>query len=798
MKFTLSWLKDFLDTDAPLDSIVETLTRVGLEVEEVVNPADALRDFVVVDVLEAEPHPDADKLRVCQVTDGSEILQIVCGAPNARKGMKAVLGKAGTYVPGADITLRKSKIRGVESNGMMCSASELNLGDDHDGILDLPDDAVAGQSYADYAALDDPMIEIAITPNRQDCLGVYGIARDLAAAGLGPLKPYVVPTIEESFDTDTKTEISEDALQSGACSAFFGRSFRNVKNGESPDWLKQRLTSVGQQPISALVDITNYFSISFARPLHVYDADKVGPVLTARVATPGESVETLDAKTYETQGGETLIADAAGPQGFAGVIGGLASGVSETTTRVFLECALFDPIITAMTGRKHQIETDARYRFERGVDPVFAEDALAMASQMVLDLCGGEAGKAQQAGAASWDKAPLTLRPSRVERLGGVAVSVDQMTSILTSLGFGVSGSDPLTVTIPSWRVDIEGEADLVEEVLRIYGYDDVPSVTLPARGNSFAPSLPQDTLKTRAARRLLAKRGLNEVVTWSFLSEDPAKLFGGGGDDIRVDNPISALLSHMRPSALPNLLDAAARNEDRGADSISLFEVGPAYENDTPEGQKLIAAGVRTGTVAPRHWAGDAREVDVFDAKADCLALLEELGAPIANLQVMDGAGDVFHPGRSGTLRLGPKAILARFGEFHPRVLQTMDVDGRSVGFEVYLDALPARRKTISRGALEVSNLQSVTRDFAFLMPRSTDVQPLIRAVKGADKAHITEIGIFDVYEGKGISEDEKSVGLYVRLEPQSETFSDTEIDAISAKIVAAAEKAVGARLRA
>jgi len=812
MKFTLDWLKDYLDTDADLTTITDTLTRIGLELEGVHNPADALRDFVIVDVLEAVPHPDADKLRVCQVSDGKTTDQIVCGAPNARSGMKAVLGRPGTYVPGADITLKVSKIRGVESRGMMCSGAELNLGDDHEGILDLPDDAVAGTSYADYAGLDDPVIEIAITPNRQDCLGVYGIARDLAAAGLGTLKTPDLPNIAASTQSPLQPEISPDAMESGACTGFYGRYFEGVTNGESPDWVQRRLQAVGQQPISALVDVTNYISLSFARPLHVYDADKLTGNPVARLAVEGETFVALDGKTYTARGGETVIADDAAVLGFGGIIGGEASGCTASTKNVLLECALFDPIATATTGRKHQIDTDARYRFERGVDAEFVEPGLALASQLILDWCGGKASGVVAAGKAAWDAPVIGFRPARVAELGGFDVTAQDCKAILERLGFTVNGTaDRFDVTVPSWRVDIEGEADIVEEVLRITGYDNVPSVDLPPLDRSFQPTLSLAQRRSRSARRALAVQGMHEVVTWSMLTEDAARHFGGGGADLEVANPISNLLAVMRPTPLPNLLEAAKRNQDRGAGATALFEVGPAYENDTPAGQRLVASGVRSG-VSDRHWAETARSVDVFDAKADALAALAAAGAPVDNLQVYgdagfgagaDGAGgasnggDVFHPGRSGTLRLGPKTILARFGEFHPKTLKAFDIDGRAVGFEVYLDQIPERKRAASRGAMDVTNLQRVSRDFAFVIKADVAVQGLVRAIRGADKTFIRDIAVFDVYQGKGIADDEKSIGICVTLEPKSETFSEADLEALSEKIVAAGAKAVGARLR-
>lgn len=796
MKFTLSWLKDYLETDAPLTDLTDTLNRIGLEVEEVTNPADALAPFIIAEVLEADPHPDADKLKVCKVSDGTDIHQIVCGAPNARKGMKAVLGKPGTYVPGADITLGARKVRGVESAGMMCSARELELGDDHDGIIDVPSDAPVGARYIDYAGLDDPVIEIAITPNRQDCLGVYGIARDLAAAGLGALKPYTVPEISEKDVSDKITV--KPQTDTDDCSLFLARGFTGVKNSDSPKWLQDRLKAVGQKPISALVDVTNYISLSFGRPLHVYDAAKVSGNLTARKAVAGEGFTALDGKRYETIGGETVIADSTGVQGFGGVIGGEHTGVSEGTTEVVLEVALFDPISTAMTGRQHQLITDARYRFERGVDPLFVYDGMALASQLILDLAGGTAGPIMQAGPDPVFDSTVSFRPARVGTLGGLDLSADTCAEILSRLGFAIDRlADVWAVTVPSWRVDIEGEADLVEEVLRIHGYDHIPSVPLPGTDHKAGDTLSLNQKRARTTRRTLAARGLHEAVTWSFTSKVAAAAFGGGGEELVVDNPISSELDAMRPSILGNLAMAAQRNKDRGEGDVGLFEVGPAYENDTPEGQRLVAAGLRGGNTGAKDWRADSRPVDVFDAKADAEAVLKALGVPVQNLLVME-APAYYHPGRSGTLRLGPKKILATFGELHPRVLKTLDVAGPVAAFEVTLDAVPeARKKDTAKPALALSSLQSVTRDFAFVAKRDTRTADLIRAIRGSDKQAVTDVRLFDIYEGAGVEEGYVSLAVAVTLTPADKTFTDAEIEAISQKILAAAQKSVGATLR-
>lgn len=798
MKFSLSWLKTHLETDATIDEIVRTLNAIGLEVDTVENAAEKLAPFTVAEVLSAEKHPDADKLKVCQVSDGTNQMQIVCGAPNARTGIKVVLGQPGDYVPGIDVTLKKATIRGIESNGMMCSYRELELGDDHDGIIELDDSAVVGQSFVDHAQLDDPVVDIEITPNRQDCLGVRGIARDLAAARLGVLKDTKPASVSGSFDSDIGVSLKLDDDNASACSLFLGRKFTGVKNGPSPQWLQDRLTSIGLRSISTLVDITNFITHDLGRPLHVYDAAKLNGDIQVRVAKAGESFLALDDNDYTCEGGETVIADDASVLGFGGIIGGEASGCSLETTDVVLECALFDRIKTAVTGRKHGIISDARYRFERGVDPLFAMEGFEIASQMILDLCGGSASTMFSAGKEpGWDKT-VSFRSERVRTLGGLDIAAADSISILEKLGFAVSGNDPYTVNVPSWRVDVEGEADIVEEVLRIRGYDDIPSVQLPVLNHKAGTTLNDSQKKARRVKRRLATVGLHEVMTWSFMRRDFAALFDGGDQSLVVDNPISSELDCMRPSVLPNLMQAAQRNKDRGLDGIALFEVGPTYETDSDDGQHLVAAGVRVGESGPRHWSLSQSPVDAFDAKRDAIAALEAAGAPTANLQVFADAAPWYHPGRSGTLRLGPKNILARFGELHPGVMKAMDIDGPIVGFEVMLDAIPAaKRKNANKGALSLSNLQSVERDFAFLLSVDRPVADLVRAAKGADKAAIADVSVFDVYEGKGVPDGQRSIAISAVFEPKTETFSDQEIEALSAKIIAAVEKAVGATLR-
>jgi phenylalanyl-tRNA synthetase beta chain len=798
MKFTLNWLKDYLDTDTSLQEILDTLNAIGLEVEDVTDPADKLGAFTIAEVVDAVKHPDADKLKVCTVNTGSETITVVCGAPNARKGMRAVLGRPGDYVPGLDVTLALRKVRGIESNGMMCSAAELELGEDHDGILDLDTDAPVGESYITWAGLDDPVIEIAITPNRQDCLGVYGIARDLAAAGLGTLKHPATPNIASNTASNTIAEINLPDDASNACSHFIGRKFTGVKNGDSPDWLKARLKAVGQKPISALVDVTNYISIDLGRPLHVYDADKLKGNLQARLANKDEKFTALDDKEYTCNGGETVIADDENILGFGGIIGGLDSGCTETTTNVVLEVAYFDPIRTAMTGREHNIITDARYRFERGVDPDFLYRGLSIASQMILDHCGGSASTMFEAGSTPEWKRTVLFRPDRVKTLGGMDIDASTSTSILENLGFEVTDGTPLTIHVPSWRRDIDGEADIVEEVLRINGYDNIPSVQLSDTNRKAGSTLSLQQKRARAIKRRLASEGMFEAVTWSFMRQKDAALFADTTDTLIVDNPISSELDYMRPSILANLLQAAQRNHDRGVENMQLFEVGPVYLDDSEKGQLLVATGIRTGKNTARHWNTDVETVSAFDAKADAIAALEAIGAPTGNLQVYAEAPDYYHPGRSGTLRLGPKNILANFGEIHPHVLKELDVNGPAVSFEIFISNVPAPKKSgAAKGALHVSNLQSVKRDFAFLLDKDIAAGTLLKAIKGADKNVISDVNIFDIYEGKGVPEGQKSLAVTVTLEPSKETFTDQILDAIAEKICNAAKKATGATLR-
>jgi len=797
MKFTLSWLKEHLDTAADAATIGETLTAIGLEVDALTDKAAQLAPFTVAYVKHAEKHPNADKLRVCTVETGRGEVQVVCGAPNARAGIKVVFAAPGTVVPGTGLELKKGVIRGVESAGMLCSAREMGLGQDHDGIMELPADAPLGQPFAPVVGADDALFEIGLTPNRADCAGIRGIARDLAAAGLGRLKDLDAPAVDGAYDSPIKVHFDLHGEFAGACPLFIGRHFRGVKNGPSPKWLKDRLESIGLRSISTLVDITNLFTFDLARPLHVFDAGKVRGDLVVRPSKAGETFRGLDGKDYALDAGMTVICDESGVVSLGGVMGGEGTGVAEETTEVFLEVALFDPVRTAMTGRKTGIISDARYRFERGLDPAFALKALNLATRMILDLCGGEAARPVMTGSVPEWRRQIAFRPARVEGLGGVHVDFGRQEAILRALGFEVAkGGESWTVVPPSWRGDVEGEADLVEEVLRIHGLDNVPALPMPRLDAMTRPAVTPKQRATLLAKRLLAGRGMDEAVTWSFMSSRQAGLFGPVAPELRLANPISSDLDVMRPSLLANLASAAGRNAARGYPDAALFEVGPAYRHIRPDGQDLVAAGVRAGHT-PRHWAAPQRPVDAYDAKADAVALLEGLGAPLDKLQTTTDAPDWYHPGRSGVLRLGAN-VLARFGELHPAVLEALDVKGPVVGFEVFLDALPQRKaKDPARPKLSLSAFQPVRRDFAFLVDAGIEAEKLVRAAKGADKALIGEVAVFDVYTGKGVDPGRKSVALQVTLQPTEKTLTDEEIEAVGARIVAAVAKATGGSLR-
>jgi phenylalanyl-tRNA synthetase beta chain len=796
MKFTLSWLKDHLDTDASVDKIADTLTHIGLEVEGVEDKAKDLAAFTVAHVVSAEKHPNADKLRVCIVDTGTEKLQVVCGAPNARAGMKGVFARSGTVIPATGLELKKSAIRGVESNGMLCSEREMGLSQEHDGIIDLPADAPVGKPFAEVLGLLDPVIEIKLTPNRPDCTGVRGVARDLSAAGLGRLKAEQPVRINARFNNTVQIGLRfEDAAKS-ACPVFAGRLVRGVKNVPSPAWLQQRLKAVGLRPISALVDITNLISLDRARPLHVYDADKLKGEIHARLARKGETLLALDGKTYTLDEEMCVIADDSGVLGLAGVMGGETTGVTEATTNVFIESAWFDPVRTARTGRELGINSDARYRFERGVDPDYVAEGLDLATRYVIELCGGEPSDMTVAGRAPDTKRDITFDPALVERLCGVKMHQAEAMSILDRLGFrAVVGT---RVAVPGWRPDVHGPADLVEEVIRIHGLDKVPSTPLPR-----SPAIPQPVLtpmqkRVRAAKRTLASRGMSEAMTWSFVAQAQANLFGGVPEALILANPISADLDAMRPSVLPGLLAAFQRNAARGQKDLAVFEVGPQFHGADPGQQTTAAAGLRMGA-GPRHWSRQSWAADVFQAKADVFAVLEACGMSPESAQTTLDAPAWYHPGRSGVLRLGPKNVIAYFGELHPRVLKAFDLQGPVAAFEVVLEALPAAKAkpTKTKPRLEISDYQAVERDFAFLLKSAVPAADVVRAAMTSDRALIETVSVFDVYEGKGVEPGMKSLAISVRLQPKDRTLSDADIDAVSAKIVAAVTKACGATLR-
>ncbi|HEX8214682.1 MAG TPA: phenylalanine--tRNA ligase subunit beta, partial [Allosphingosinicella sp.] len=789
--FTLPWLKEHLETDADLAAIVETLTSIGLEVEGVENAAEKLAPFTIAQVLTAERHPQADKLQVLTVDTGQgEPVQVVCGAPNARAGLKGVFGAPGAYVPGSDITLKVAAIRGVESRGMMCSVRELELGEEHDGIIELPEDAPVGAPYAGWAGLDDPVIDVAITPNRQDAMGVHGIARDLAAAGLGALKPVKAEEIADSFPCPV--EIRTDDPE--GCPAFYGRVIRGVKNGASPVWLQQRLKAVGQRPISALVDMTNYIMLSYGRPLHVYDLAKLTGALVARKARDGEEMLALNGKSYVLDPSMTVIVDDARVHDIGGIMGGEDSGVTEDTTEILIECAYFDPETIARTGQKLGLTSDARTRFERGVDPDFVEPGLALATSLAIELAGGEASEIVRAGSPPALDRIVSYRPQRCEELAGVAVPEERQRDVLARLGFEVEQGEAWQIKVPSWRRDVTGSADIVEEVVRIEGLDAVPSTPLPRAPGVARPTATAEQLLERKVRRTAAARGLNEAVTWSFIGEQEAAPFGGSA--WTLDNPISEEMKAMRPSLLPGLLAAARRNMDRSADSVRLFELGRRYLED---GERPTLALVLAGNRSGRHWrSGKAQGFDAFDAKAEAMAILAAAGAPVENLQALEGAAGVYHPGRSARLALGPKNALAEFGELHPATLNAFDLEGPVVAAEIFLDSIPQKRGTGQmRTAYAPPSLQAVKRDFAFLLPLETPADQLLRAVRGADKAAIASASLFDVFTGQGVAEGQKSLAVEVTLQPGEKSFTDEELKGISDRIVAAAAK-LGAQLRA
>ena len=794
MKTTIGWLKTHLDTDAPVAEIVDRLVMLGHDVEGVESRAESLEPFTVASVVSADRHPNADRLKVCLVDTGKAQVQVVCGAPNAHAGMKGVFAPAGTVIPRTGALLQETVIRGVASHGMLCSAYELGLGEDHEGIIELPQDAPVGEPYVSYAGLGDIVLDIKVTPNRADCLGVRGIARDLAASGLGRLEPLDATPVAGCFRSPIGIHIEDHS----ACPLFLGRHLRGVRNALSPDWLRRRLEAIGLRPISALVDITNFLTYDLNRPLHVFDAGRLTGDLTVRFARPGETLLALNGQEYALDTEMTAIADKAGVQSLGGVIGGEATGCSEATTEVFIEAALFDPVRTAATGRKLNISSDARYRFERGLDPAFVGDGIEIATRLMLDLCGGEASEIVTGGAAPDWRRHYVLRPDRPATLGGLEVSPKESAAILTALGFVVErlAGDNLAAEPPSWRGDIEGEADLVEEVVRVKGYDQIAAVPLDRDTALSRPSLTPAQRRAELVRRSLAARGLTEAVTFSFISAREAELFGGAKPELRLVNPISADLDAMRPSLLPGLVAAARRNADRGFPDVALFELGPLYRDDTPAGQALVAAGLRAGHTGPKHWREKEREVDLYDVKSDALAALAAIGASAEGVQVSADPPGWYHPGRAATLRLGNK-VLGAFGELHPAVIDALDVRPPLAGFEVFLDSVPEPRTGRAKLPVQLSVFQPIERDFAFVVDRELPAENLLRAARGVDRKLVNEIRLFDIYQGVGLPESKKSLAITVVLQPQERTLTDAEIEGFSQRLIAQVEKATGGQLR-
>ena len=806
MKITLSWLKDHLETSASLTELTEKLSSMGLDVEGVDDPAAKLAAFTIARVIEAKRHPNADKLQVCKVDTGSGVVEVVCGAPNAKTGMIGVFAPTGSYIPGTRITLEARPVRGIVSQGMLVSERELELSDDHEGIIEL-DPALAGklgQRYADVLGLADPVIDVKLTPNRPDCTGVRGIARDLAAAGLGTLKPEKkIAAVEGDYDCpiDIRLEFPKEAAN--ACPCFAGRFIRGVSNGASPAWMQQRLKAVGLRPINALVDVTNYISLDRGRPLHVYDADKLVGAIRARLGRKGEKFKGLDGKEHEADETMCVIADDRAALGLGGILGGEDTGCTHETRNVLIECAYFDPLRTAATGRKSGIVSDARYRFERGVDPAFILPGLDLATALMMEVAGGTPSKRRIAGAPPERTTVIDFQPSLIAKLAGIDIDEKQIRATLEALGFAIEGKGAtVKVTAPSWRPDVNGPADLVEEVVRIVGLDKVPSVPMPRPGGVARAVLTEAQRRVRRVRRVLAGRGMTEAITWSFISRATAGAFGGGQDALELANPISSEMSWMRPSLLPGLLAAVQRNRNRGFADIALFEVGQAYRGDAPEDQHLAASGVRAGAAAlagaGRHWAGPAPQASLYDAKADVVALLAALGFDAEKLQTTRDAPAWFHPGRSGALRLGPKIVLAHFGELHPETLRALDVAGPVAAFEVFLQALPPqRRKGLARAPLVAVDLLPVRRDFAFVLAADMPAGDVVKAALSADKKLISSVNVFDVFASESLGAGKKSLALEVTLQPIEKTLTDEEIEAVAAKVIAAVGKATGGTIR-
>ncbi|HXP30187.1 MAG TPA: phenylalanine--tRNA ligase subunit beta [Stellaceae bacterium] len=797
MKTTLGWLKTHLMTTAAVEEVVQTLVMRGLEVESVENRAKNLAPFRVARVLKAEPHPNADKLKLCTVDAGAGEVQVVCGAPNAHAGMLGVFAPTGAVIPRSGQVLKTAAIRGVQSNGMLCSGWELGLSEDHEGIIELPEGLAIGSAFAAAIGLDDPVLDIKVTPNRADCLGVRGIARDLASSGLGHLQILDLTPVPGSFPCPIAVHLA--GPDEKACPLFLGRLIRGVKNGASPRWLQERLQAIGLRPISALVDVTNFLTFDLDRPLHVFDADKLDGDLAVRGARRGEVLAALNGKSYTLDAEMTVIADNNGALSLGGVVGGESTGCTAATTKIYIEAALFDPLRTAATGRKLNLQSDARYRFERGLDPEFVRPGLEIATRLLLELCGGEASEIAQSGAVPDWRRHIRYRPDRTRSLGGLEIGASEQRRILEALGCTVAEeATHWMVEPPSWRGDIEGEACLVEEVLRIHGYDAIPAVPLMRESALSKPVLSPAQRRANMVRRSLAARGLVEAVTFSFMSAREAALFGGVPDSLLLDNPISADLDAMRPSVLPNLVKAAQRNADRGFPDGALYEIGPQYRDDTPEGEDLMATGLRSGRTGAKRWDDPGRPADAFLAKGDAMAVLAAAAVAGEGVQVTSGPPAWYHPGRAGALRLGPK-LLGWFGEIHPAVLAAFDVKGPMAGFEVFLDALPLPRARGGRARqpLKLSLFQPVERDFAFTVDRDLPAETLLRAARNIDKKLVSEVRLFDVYAGAGLPEGKKSLAITVVLQPEEATLTDAALEGFSQKLVAAVEKATGGSLR-
>ncbi len=805
MKFTLSWLKQHLDTNAGLEEICETLTKIGLEVEGVEDKAKPLEPFTIAKIISAIQHPNADKLRLCMVDTGAaEPIQVVCGASNARAGLVSVFAGPGTYIPAKKITLGIGEIRGIESRGMLCSAAELELSDESEGIMELPQNAPIGTKYIEYAKIGDPVIDINLTPNRSDAAGVYGIARDLAAAGLGTVKPQTLPVFTESGSCPVNIKLEFIGEDRKLCPVFKLRMIKGVRNGSSPQWMQDQLKAIGLRPVNALVDITNYITFEHGRPLHVFDAAKISGRLVVRCAHMSESIVALDGRTYTLGTSTVVIADDNGVKSIAGIMGGEHSGCDETTTDVLIECALWDPENIAQTGRKLGINSDARYRFERGVDPEITQFGMDLATKLILEICGGTPSQITQAGDIPAITKCIIFPWNEVKRLTGLEMPVDDMTQILKRLGFGVSGiGEASTIAVPSWRPDIEGKADIVEEIIRIAGLEHVVNVPLKRTTSVSEPVLTLIQRRTRRARRALAASGMMEAMTYSFISAKEAEAFGGGVSVLKLANPIAADMSDMRPSLLPGLVAAAQRNVNRATKDIALFEVGQIFTGDQPQDQKMAVTGLRRGLASRlgtgRHWSQPAKPADIYDVKADAFSLLGALGVSTDSMQIVAGAPTWFHPGRSATMQFGPKGVLGHFGELHPNTLEQLGIDGPVVVFEILLDNLPTQKQKTSKikSKLEMSDYQSVTRDFAFVVDKSVRADDVVKTARGVDRVLVSQVKLFDIYEGKGVRPDQKSVAIEITLQPREKTLNDTDIEAFTSRLSAEILRKTGGVLR-